>query len=201
MRDELLLELSPSAIKIRDAARALTQNRALAEVTIADVAHRSGVNEVTIYRIFGSRDGLAAACWSTNLPALHRGIRRDHAGLQDPIDRIKAHLRRLARIAVSDREITQSLILAVEAVAMGSSSAMGTLDPRELVPLPQILTPLIVDAQDAGLMRNDYSAFELAVFLTNSLLLRLLTRPDHSAATVSRFVIDLSLEGVLTGSR
>ncbi len=200
MRDELRLELPPSAIKIRDAARALTQESTFAEVTIADVARRSGVNEVTIYRIFGSRDGLAAACWSTNLPALRRGIRRDRAGLQDPVDRIKAHLRRLARVAVSDREVTQSLILAVEAVTMVRSSAMGTLDPRELVPLPQMLTPLIVDAQEAGLMRNDYPAFELAVVLTNTLLLRLLTRPTHSAATISRFAIDLSLEGILTGS-
>ncbi len=197
--DTYQLTLSPSAIKIRDAARALTEENTFTEVTITDVARRSGVNEVTIYRIFGSRNGLAAACWSTNVAALERGIRRDRARLCDPVDRISTHLRRLSRIAISDREITYSLILAVEAVTMGVDSTMGILDPRDLVPLPQMLAPLVTEAQESGLVRGDYPAFELAAALTNNLMLRILTRPGHSATTVSRFITDLAFEGILTG--
>ena len=201
MHDEQRLELSPSATRIRDAARALTMAGTFADVTIADVARRSEVNEVTVYRIFGSRDGLAAACWSTNMEPLKAGIARDRTRFLDAVDRIASHLRRLARVAVNDRQITYAMIQAVEAASMDSGATMGVLDPRRIVPLPPLATPLIADAQTTGAVRDDYPASDLASFLTNSLLLRVLTRPGHSARDVSAFVVDVTLSGILIPQR
>ncbi len=194
-------DLSPSATRIRDAARSLIERSAFDEVTIAEVARLSGVNEVTVYRTFGSKGGLAAACWAANLPALDGGIRWDRTRYPDPVDRIRSHLRRLARVSVADRQVTHAMILAVEAASMQSGGPVGTVDPRRIVPLPSLCAPMIEDGQHAGLVRDDYPAYELAVFLTNNLLLRVLTRAGASPTAVSRFVTDLTIDGITTTHR
>ncbi len=195
------LRISSSAPAVIRVARALFDQLPFRDVSVGMVARAAGVNEVTIYRIFGSKDGLAAACWLGNVEALRRGINRDRHEPWSPIDRVRRHLTRLARIALKDRAVTFALLQAVEAQTVERGSKIGALDPRALVPLPLLLEPLIADAQDAGQLIDNYSSIELAAFLGNSMLIRLMTRPDAPAAESAAFVLDVALNGIATGGR
>lgn len=185
-----------SASAVIHAARELFDQAPFREVTVGQVARSAGVNEVTVYRIFGSKDGLAAACWLGNIEKLRRGIERDRKVTSDPLERIRRHLNRLARVAQQDRAITDALIQAVEAQTIERGSKIGALDPRAIVPLPQMLEPLVAEAQKAGLLVGDYASFELAVFLSNSLVLRIMTRREAPAAESAAFVCDIVLNGI-----
>ena len=187
---------SPSAPAIIRAARALFDRKPFRDVTVAQIAEAADVNEVTIYRNFGSKDGLAAACWLGNLERLKRGIRRDNRESHDPLDRIQRHLRRLARISAGDRAITLALIQAAEAQTIERGSKIGSLDPRTIAPIPQLLEPLVAEAQQAGAVTDAYPAFELAAFLSNSLFLRFMTRPDASADEIAAFVLGITFPGI-----
>lgn len=194
------LGASSSASEIIRAARALFDEAPFREVTVGRVARAAGVNEVTVYRIFGSKDGLAAACWLGNVEKLRRGIRRDRRATKDPLDRVRRHLSRLARLAQQDRAVTDALIQAVETQTIERGSKIGALDPRAIIPLPQLLAPLLADAQDAGQLVKNHTSFELAAFLTNSVMVRIMTRREAPAAESAGFVFDVVLNGIATRS-
>lgn len=188
-----------SASSIIHAARLLFDTEPFRDVTVGRIARAADVNEVTVYRIFGSKDGLAAACWVGNVEKLRRGIRRDQSSTEDPLERVEKHVARLARVAIQDRAVTLALLLAVEAQSVERGSKIAALDPRAIVKLPQLLDPLVASAQAAGQVTADHSSFDIAAFLTNAVLIRLMTRQQANAADVSRFVIDLAIGGAATG--
>jgi AcrR family transcriptional regulator len=187
---------SPSVPDIIRAARALFDREPFRNVTIGDVAKSAGVNEVTIYRNFGSKDGLAAACWVGNLERLRRGMKRDERETADPLERIERHLRRLARASVGDRQVTLALIQAAEAQTIERGSKIGSLDPRTIAPIPQLLDPLVAAAQRAGTVTKVFTSFELAAFLTNALFIRFMTRPEATAEEIAEFVVILAFDGI-----
>jgi len=191
-------DASSSAAAIIHTARRLFDREPFRDVTIGRIARAADVNEVTVYRIFGSKDGLTAACWLGNIEKLRRGIRRDHAITEDPLERVERHLTRLARVSIQDRHVTFALLLAVEAHSVESGSKISPLDPRAIIQLPHLLDPLVAAAQAAGQITNTYTSFEIAAFLTNSVLIRLMTRHHESSVKVARFVIDLAVCGVAT---
>jgi len=187
-----------SASSIIHAARILFDKEPFRDVTVSRIARAAGVNEVTVYRTFGSKDGLAAACWLGNVEKLRRGIRRDAESTNDPLERVEKHLARLARVSIQDQSVTLALLLAVEAQSIERGSKIAALDPRAIVKLPHLLEPLVASAQAAGQMTRAYSSFDVAAFLTNSVLIRLMTRQQASANDVARFVIDLGIGGTIT---
>jgi AcrR family transcriptional regulator len=187
---------SPSVPQIIRAARSLFDRKAFRDVTVAQIAEMASVNEVTIYRNFGSKDGLAAACWLGNVERLKRGLQRDARESIDPVARIQRHLQRLARISVGDRAVTLALIQAAEAQTIERGSKIGSLDPRTIAPIPQLLAPLVAEAQEAGVVTDAYPAFEVAAFLSNSLFLRFMTRPDATANEIAGFVVDITFGGI-----
>ncbi len=187
---------SPSAPEIIRAARALFDREPFRNVTMGAIAEAAGVNEVTIYRIFGSKDGLAAACWVGNLERLRRGMKRDERETKDPVERIERHLRRLARAAVGDRLVTLALIQAAEAQTIERGSKIGSLDPRTIAPIPQLLDPLVAAAQEAAVVTDAFPSFEVAAFLSNSLFIRFMTRPEASAEEIADFVVSMVFEGI-----
>ncbi len=190
---------SPSAPEIIRAARTLFDREPFRNVTVGDIAEAAAVNEVTIYRNFGSKDGLAAACWVGNVERLRRGIRRDERETSDPVERIERHVRRLARASVGDRPVTLALIQAAEAQTIERGSKIGSLDPRTIAPIPQLLDPLVADAQRSGTVTSAYPSFELAAFLTNSLFIRFMTRPEATAEEIASFVLAIAFEGIRPG--
>ena len=185
-----------SAPGIIRAARTLFDGEPYGSVTVGQIAGAAGINEVTIYRTFGSKDGLAAACWLGNLEAIKRGIRRDRREVPNPLTRIERHLRRLARVSIQDRAVTLALLQAVQTHTIERGSKIGTLDPRMIVPLPTILEPLVADAQRSGQVTTRFTSLELAAFLTNSTLIRLMTRPEATASEVATFVTQVVFEGI-----
>lgn len=195
------LGASPSAPAVIHAARALFDELAFRDVSVGMVARAAGVNEVTIYRIFGSKDGLAAACWLGNMEKLRRGIRRDRRVTKDPRSRIVRHLRRLADLSDKDRTITFAMMQAVQTQTIARGSKIGALDPRTIVAIPHLLERLVADAQQAGQLEGKYTSFELAAFLTNSVFVRFMTRPGATATEVATFVADVVLDGISTSPR
>ncbi|HEV7207886.1 MAG TPA: hypothetical protein VGN54_04010, partial [Mycobacteriales bacterium] len=64
-------------------------------------------------------------------------------------------------------------------------------DPRVMVPLPIGIANIIAAGQQAGRYRATPSAFETAASLTNLLLLRVLNRPQETAAQSVAMVLEL----------
>lgn len=165
---------------------------------MGEIARAAGVNEVTVYRLFGSKDGLAAACWLGNIEKLRRGIARDRRATSDPVERIRRYLNRLVRVAKSDGAVTDAMLLAVQAQTIERGSKISPLDPRAILPIPHLLATLVAEGQESGQIVASYPSFDIAAFLSNALLLRVMTRKGESAADCARFVGDMLLDGVTT---
>ena len=190
-------QLSASGLQILQAASDLYSTQPYESVTVADIARSAGVDNATVYRLFGSKGGVAAACWGKHHESLRNKVRSDLETRPDkPLDIIINHLRRLAAVAETDRDLTNALLTAVQTATIRERDNISTRDPRAWAPLPRVLEEPVRLAQAAQLVRSDIPALEIAAFLTNSLLWRSMTRPSQSADEVTDFVLDLLLPGL-----
>ncbi len=165
-------DAASSASTIIRAARGLFDESPFRQVTVGQIAQAAGLNEVTVYRIFGSKDAVAAACWLGNVEKLRRGIGNDQKATADPLERIRRYLKRLIQVAKQDAAITDAMLLAVQAQTIERGSKIADLDPRAILLLPQLLEPLVAAGQKEGVVTESYSSIEIAAFMTNAVLLR-----------------------------
>jgi len=194
---DVLQSLRPSATarRIIDKATEMFAKMRYNQVTVRGIASAAGVNEVTVYRLFGSRDGVAAACWSSYIEALQRSLAAGTAN--PPIEQIEGHLLRLAEIATKDRTTTNAMLIAVQTAVILNGEEFGDDDPRAMLPLPHMLVPVIETARLEGAITTEASSFEIAAFLTNAVLLRAMTRPSHTAPEIVGFVAEICFRGLL----
>lgn len=112
-------------------------------LTTVAVAERAGVSRPTVVANFKDRNGLAAAVWARCVPELRSAAERD-SGL--PVhSAVHAYLERLAMAARRDRALSAAYLEGVLAYAIEHGPRMpeDPADPRNFVPLPQLLEPTI----------------------------------------------------------
>jgi AcrR family transcriptional regulator len=132
--------------RIRDAARAAFADPE-ADVSMAEIARRSGIGSATLYRNFASRRDLLEALYVDEVDAVCAAaltIGGDSAG-----DRFTAWLHRFFQYFTSKRYVAAELLEHVDR----TSPVFGASRDRVLA----AGTPLLRAAQDAGEVQSDLS--------------------------------------------
>ena len=184
-----------SRAAIVSAARREFTLRGYTEVSMSDIASAAKVSETTVYEHFWNKAGLARACFESEYRDVARAVEADPA---DPITRIRNHIRRLALL------LHEHPALAIAVLdAFGPAGYVGPArdpgDPRLVAPLPMLLLGPIRDAKAAGTMRTDLSTFDVAVAITNLVLVHGRLNPHRSGDEIAGHVEQVILRGVLTG--
>lgn len=185
-----------AAARVLDAACALFAERGYAATTTRAVADRAGVNEVTVFRRFGTKAGLLAAV-GERIAAASAGVAtRDLPG--DP----RAALRVLADVEIASalRHGGLALRLALDARSVPEVAELLGSGPGRNAAL---VAGYLADRQRAGALRDDVPAAVLAeafFALTSSLLLgrQLMGTPVPPAPELDRLVgqlVDLFWSG------
>ena len=182
--------------RVLDAATTRADTDVYDDPSIEELATDAGVPADAVYAEFHGKPGLAAAAFSRYLPLLERPLRTDLEDGRPPLEVIRAHLCRLADIAVRHRGLTNALLDAVQGAAIRYADHIGPSDPRAIVPLPRLLAPAVRAGQEQGVVREDFDASELATLVTNMLLLRVMNRPHGSAEQIAEIVSEVALGGI-----
>jgi len=176
------------------AARRLFTLRGYADVSMVDIAQAAGMSATTVYEHFWNKSGVARVCFEPEYRELERAAGNDSA---DAITRVRNHIGRLAQLL---RENPALAAAALDAFAQVDGAAVVTdpRDPRLASPLPMPLLGPIRQAREAGLISRDLRSLDVAVAITNLVLVHGRLNPHLSAGEVSRHVETVILGGVLT---
>ena len=150
--------------------------------TVAGIASAAGVGETTVYEHFGSKAGVAAACFEEGHDAAVEMLAADDSG---PMARLHNHLCRVYALLVADRASAKALFDAVVQTTEGGSPS-GPLDPRALVPLPDAMVQVIEDAQSQGILSTRVTSWEIAGLLVGLLMLGVLMTPGDPETSCRR---------------
>lgn len=168
-------------------------------LTIAAVAAELGVDRIAVVRIFVDRRGLAAAIWADRLPALRR-VARSLAQTPEVAEVVRIFLETLVDLARRDVALSAALLEGVFAASIAPDGATAdALDPRRLVPLPQVLAPLLEARADqlalAG-VPDGLTYLDAAALLCNTALHVAFTRPRWAEERVVNVVMGTTFAGM-----
>jgi len=184
-------EASRSAIVA--AARNEFALRGYRAATISGVATAAGLGETTVYEHFGSKAGLAAACF---VPGHDEAVAALAADTSDPMTRLHNHLVRVYALLVADREAAKALFDAVVQSTMAGEPP-DSFGPLVRVPLPDAMVPVLAEAQAAGSVTSDVDSREIAGVLVSVVLLGVLMNPMDPEAACLRYE-SFVFDGLLT---
>ncbi len=154
------------------------------DVSMEEIAHHAGVGVGTLYRRFGSRDGLIDALFDSQLADL-AAIARECAGMTDPWQGLVALLERSLALQTSDRGLKHLVLSYVRDRA--------TLDAlRDLV--NKTLDQLVERAQAAGTLRKDITPADVMIVSFQAGVIADLTADQHPTAW--RRALALGLDGL-----
>jgi AcrR family transcriptional regulator len=179
-----------------DAALARADAGTFEYASLDDIARDAGLDPDVVHRRFLSKPGLAAATFARFVPLLQRPVTRDLEEGRPPVEIIRGHLTRLADVAARHRGLTNALLDTMQTATIRYGNHIGPHDPRAVVPLSQILEPAVAAGQCAGVVRDDFDAFELAATVTNLLLLRAVSHQHDSAENIAKLVSEVALFGI-----
>jgi AcrR family transcriptional regulator len=189
---------------ILDAATALFGERGYQGTTTAAIAERAGVNEVTLFRRFGSKQGLLAVLakrWSANMA----GMAVDFI---DDTGDVRSKLVELAHIEFygAERYGIAAMRLAMEMHGSPEvAEVMGTNPHRNLDGLARFLER----HQRTGEIRSDLNPWIMAeaffaMTSTQAIARKMLQLGDRSGETeeeIVRQLVDIFCSGVLADGR
>jgi AcrR family transcriptional regulator len=167
---------------ILDATGSLVQSRGLLAVTMSDIAEATGIGRATLYKYFPDVETILSAWHQRHVEAHLAELRRIQQRTADPVARLQAVLRRYADICRKRRRYGDDELAAV----LHRSAEVRKLQ-RQLLDL---ISGLTGDAAEAGAVRQDVPAEELANYCVHALA---------AAGNSSTTAIDRLLEVVWTG--
>jgi AcrR family transcriptional regulator len=188
--------------RVASAANAVYNAYGWAGLTVEAVAARCDGGRPEVVATFGDRDGLASAVWARSVPFL-KTVVRSCAALESVRDIAGIYLQAVVDQARMDHDLTVHFLDGVlrYTARYGAPDPDRIDDPRALVPVPQLLAPLL--RARAGQFRpgevdDERGAADAAALLCNSALHLCVTRPALPAAEVTRRIEDTVLLGMLT---
>jgi AcrR family transcriptional regulator len=167
---------------ILDATGSLVQSRGLLAVTMSDIAEATGIGRATLYKYFPDVEMILSAWHQRYVEAHLAELGRIQQRTADPVARLQAVLRRYADICRKRRRYGDDELAAV----LHRSAEVRKLQ-RQLLDL---ISGLTGDAAEAGAVRQDVPAEELANYCVHALA---------AAGNSSTTAIDRLLEVVWTG--
>jgi AcrR family transcriptional regulator len=146
---------------ILDATGSLVQSRGLLAVTMSDIAEATGIGRATLYKYFPDVETILSAWHQRHVEAHLAELRRIQQRTADPVARLQAVLRRYADICRKRRRYGDDELAAV----LHRSTEVRKLQ-RQLLDL---ISGLTADAVEAGAVRQDVPAEELANYCVHAL--------------------------------
>lgn len=198
---------SPAATRQRllEAAARVYGRDGLAGATTRAIAIEAGVNEVTLFRHFQSKDGLLAA-------VVGEAFGAQPAGAAVPVPPVTGNLRAdLLQLARSYERLLIENMPLIRAM-VGEIQHHGRDHEKQVFkgvfrPLKEALVTRLEDARAAGKLRSDLSADLLADLFGGMLFSGVMRRAskdiklEYSAATYLEAAVDLVLNGAAPAPR
>jgi AcrR family transcriptional regulator len=190
----------PTRARLLDAAVAVCARHGFRGATTREIAATAEVNEVTLFRHFGSKAKLIAAVVQRSVEAQVEALRQT-----PPAESLEADLRQFAkcfhRLLYEQEPLIRALLgeiheYPIEARRLISDAAL---------PLRQRLQDSLKAAQHAGRVRDDLELAPAIDFFTGTLLAEMLRRTGKSqrlAYTAESFLetaVQIFLGGIATG--
>jgi AcrR family transcriptional regulator len=175
------------------AAGELLLERGYKATRVEDVAKLAGRAPATAYVHFPTKNYLVARVVA---PVFDPVFTAAKAALRAPgpvTQEVIAHIGRVAEVGRENPVLTAALLEAIQDATIRSGSPSSPQDPRVILPLPVPLGDLLLKGQELGEFPADMPAEEVAAYVTSSLMLRLLTRPQESAADTAHLALSLLL--------
>ena len=167
---------------ILDAASNLVQSRGLLAVTMSDIAEATGIGRATLYKYFPDVEMILSAWHQRHVEAHLAELRRIQQRTADPVARLQAVLARYADICRKRRRQGGDEL----AAALHRSAQVRKLQ----LELLDLISGLVADAAEAGEVRQDVPAGELASYCVHALA---------AAGTSSTAAVDRLVDVVWTG--
>lgn len=179
--------------RLADTAWALFQAEGFVAVTMERIAEVADVSKVTLYRHFPVKEALLRHVFHRELratwPLIQKKLRRAAPGI--------ARLERFLELQAAWCEARKDFLLPYVGFRLADTRLPG--EGRERSGMDQIFTELIAQGQEAGELRSDMSAAELAghlQFVHLAALLRWLTTPGLSIDAELKRMLDLACHGM-----
>lgn len=166
---------------------------------VEDIAHEAGVSVATAFNHF-SKQTLLGHVYAPLLEPLLDAARAEIGAGVDPVAAVERHVRALTAMCRSHQTLTVALLAAVleqTISANGAAEPGDDTDVRNIVRFPQAMAELIEYGQRAGRFRAEPPGVDAAVYHTNALLLRIMTRPDESATATADLALGQLLPALL----
>lgn len=193
---------SVSPDRILEAAATLFAERGYTGTTTISIAERAGVNEVTLFRRFGNKQGILAALakqWRADMA----GFAVDLVGIPgDPRSTLEELARREYEGALSNGVTAMRLVM--EATAVPEIAEVMGRNPHNNL---QGLADYLADQQQAGAVRADLDprvmaeAF-FAMTSTQVIAHKMLNLGDHPSLSdheIVRQLVNLFCDGIMPG--
>jgi AcrR family transcriptional regulator len=173
---------------ILDAAGKLVLDRGLLGVTMSDIAEATGIGRATLYKYFSDVEEILSAWHQRQVLGHLAELEAIRDRTRDPAERMRAVLQAYAHICRQRRRHGGDELT----VALHRGPAVRRLQSRLL----ELMTGVIAGAADAGLIRQDVPARELANYCIHALG----AAATSSTSTVARLV-DLVCAGMTSRTR
>jgi TetR/AcrR family transcriptional repressor of nem operon len=177
-----------------EAARELFWRQGYEGTTIEAVAARAGLGPATVYARFGTKGGLLAHLFRTDVEALSLAARADLLAGLGTAEALRRHCHRLRRLLEDRRPLSVAFLGAVQRAAVEHGSQLHETDPRRIAPMPAPLAEILRLAHRAGEVRAGLDPDEVATALTNVLAIRFL---NGYAVEGDERLVDVFLHGLL----
>jgi AcrR family transcriptional regulator len=168
---------------ILDATGSLVQSRGLLAVTMSDIAEATGIGRATLYKYFPDVEMILNAWHQRHVEAHLAELRRIQQRTADPVARLQAVLRRYADICRKRRRHGDD-----ELAAVLHRSPQVRKSQRQL---HDLISALVADAAEAGAVRQDVPAEELASYCVHAL-----TAAGDSSTTAIDRLVDVVRTGI-----
>jgi AcrR family transcriptional regulator len=167
---------------ILDATGSLVQSRGLLAVTMSDIAEATGIGRATLYKYFPDVETILQAWHQRHVQAHLAELTQIQQRTADPVARLHAVLARYADICRKRRRHGEDELAAV----LHRSAQVRKLQQQLL----DLISGLVADAAEAGAVRHDVPAEELANYCVHALA---------AAGNSSTTAMDRLLDVVWTG--
>ena len=146
---------------ILDATGNLVESRGLLAVTMSDIAQATGIGRATLYKYFPDVEMILSAWHQRHVEAHLAELRRIQQGTADSVARLQTVLARYADICRRRRRHGDD-----ELAALLHRSPQVRKSHQQLLDL---ISGLVADAAEAGAVRQDVPARELASYCLHAI--------------------------------
>jgi AcrR family transcriptional regulator len=183
--------------RLIDAAARTFSNEGIQGATTRQIAREAGVNEVTLFRHFKSKDQLLAAVLERGL-ASEVALMNEHSSWKE---NLRLSMENYARHYYSHLEKKQGFARAFIAEGQVLPKSMQTMIANVIRPVRERLIAILADAQKAGVLRPDLNVECALDAFKNTLYAGMLRQGtylprSYSTEAYIQTVVDIFVRGI-----